>query len=84
MYGKFIAAFICVGLCLFACKIEFLTLFFVFVFMGGIDIYSFQVYGIMIRYLYTLHSDGHCQSSYHPSRYIVTNFFLLFSCDEDF
>lgn len=30
-------------------------------------LYIFQLYNIVIWYLYTLHGDHHCKSNYHPS-----------------
>ena len=51
-----------------------------------IKLYWFQVYNIMIWYLYPLWNDHHNKSIYHLSPYIVTNYFFLFffSCDENF
>ena len=37
----------------------------------------FQVYYIMIPYLYKLRNDGHSTPSWHPSIYIVTNSFFV-------
>ena len=42
-----------------------------------ISLYFFQVYHIMIWYLYTLQNDHHGKSRYHPSPSKVTYFFLL-------
>ena len=32
-------------------------------------LYKFQAYSIIIQHLYTLQSDQHLNSSYHPSAY---------------
>ena len=42
-----------------------------------ISLYLFQVYHIMIWYLYRLQNDHHSKSRYHPSPSKVTYFFLL-------